>query len=278
MGARLAAAKNKVKAKAESKVAEAGKPKKKANPKGAVPGRTRKPYDESKHVRDTGGRYGDKPGAGDDAPKKGRAKFGRLDPKVARAHTQGKVVGAREHAYATARERDIAKALGGEHIGDHTPVDVIVRTKAVEHGIEVKTLMKGKKQSITMHADALARKVDYHAAGGRVVHTVALDHRAKYRGGAFKSDFSGHEIYYKRGAAAHKLTDMHKVKDMAELKRLVAMKDADLPAAARGSLPSGDALAKLRADAERDSQSRKARDKRRKTAIRDAKREAQGGS
>ena len=66
---------------------------------------------------------------------------------------------------------------------------------------------------------------------------------------------------------------MHPVKNGAELKRLIAMKDHELPAAARGEFPKGEALAKLKVKAAEDEAKNNARSRARK-----AKAEAEGRS
>lgn len=152
--------------------------------------------------------------------------------------TTGKV-GLNEKNHATAQEHVIAKALGAKAVGRRNgkdlPVDALKRgANGERHAIEVKTMMNGNKKNISVHADALTRKVNYAVRRpNRVVHTVVNDHRNTYNGGENKAAFSGHDLYYKRGVDAYKLTEMHKVKDHAELNRLVAMKDHELPAAAR---------------------------------------------
>lgn len=267
MGARLVAAKARV----------AGKAGGKSKAKTARGMRAAAKYKDDLHPRDQSGKFRDKPGAGDDAPRKprkpGRKPFGRLPKEVARAQRTGKVVGAKEHAYATAREREIARALKVEHIGDHQPSDVSGKIGDRIHNLEVKTLLKGNKQALTMHPDARLRKVEHYRANpNEGFHTVVIDARAKYQGGAFASHYSGHDIYYRRGADAYSLGRMHKVKDMDELKRLIRMKDDELPEAARGSLNLDEATyAKLQSQAEHASAARKARDKKRKQLIREAR-------
>lgn len=205
-------------------------------------------------------------------PKKPRKKPGK---PTAKPKNRAKKVGGKVHAYATARERQIAKATGGKHIGDHTPMDVTVPRKGGkgEHCLEVKTMTFGAKDHITMHADAKLRKVEHaEAHPADQFHTVLIDHRDRYEGGKRGQNYSGHDLYYKRGASDYKIKDMHPVKDEAELNRLIHLPDHKLPPAARGSLPTGEALTKLREQAAHDSEQRKTRDKKRKTRQRDERR------
>lgn len=191
----------------------------------------------------------------------------------------GKTVGAAEHAEADHISGRVAKAVGGlteEHTGgpgqkDKKPYDVRApKTKNTYHDIEVKSLLKGGKQVLSVHEDALLRKVDHQAANpGNTFHTVAWDRRDTYQGGIHKDSFSGHNIYYKRGSGRYALSKMYKVKDEAELKKLINMPDSKLPAAAKGKLPPPPPISKLREGAAKASESRKARDAVRKARNKD---------
>lgn len=176
----------------------------------------------------------------------------------------GAKVGKAEHVHSAKVEQEVAAALGGTWEEDNAPYDVIKG----KDGFEVKSLLKGGKQSLSVHDDALLRKVNWQAQDPtHTFHTVAVDERESYEGGAYKENFSGHRMYYKRGSGRYALSQMHPVGSAAELKRLVRMSDADLPERARGSLPTGDAVEKLRANAEKAHASRLAKDRTRKARI-----------
>ena len=192
-----------------------------------------------------------------------------LPKHTKRVASPGSTVGGPEQAHGTEREKHIVAALGGKHVGRRNgkdqPLDGLVRSSGKRHGIEVKTLSKGSKRNITMHSDALLRKVKYQEKSkGRTVHTVAVDDRETYSGGKFKGSYSGHQLYYKRGAGAYALSKMHKVKDLHELRSLMHAKHEDLPAAAQHPngedwTPKGPARAKLVKQAEADHGGRKRR-------------------
>lgn len=187
--------------------------------------------------------------------------IGEKPAKVRHAISEGNIVGKAEHVYAEGNEKRVARLLSGKHLADNEPVDVVVHKDNKEHGIEVKTLAKGKKRTVTMHPDALLRKAEYAEADpNRTVHTVAIDHRDRFAKGAYAENHSGHELYYKRGAGAYALSKMHKVADHDELNRLIHARDEDLPEAARGELPKGKALDKLRSEAEKAHASRLKKD------------------
>ena len=96
--------------------------------------------------------------------------------------------------------------------------------------------MSGKNDKITMKDHAIAKKEGWlHEVGTvREIHTVVLDHRDKFSGGENKDLASGHEIYYKRGVGAFRLSSMQRVENHQELMKFMGMKEADLPEKARG--------------------------------------------
>jgi hypothetical protein len=167
----------------------------------------------------------------------------------------GKKISLDGRKKADSIEEEVARALGGETTPEYPhqknlkpPHDVLVRKG--NHALEVKNvLMKkgGAGAELSIHPDALLRKAEWYngkpdphwnmPSKGRQWHTVAIDDRDTYEGGAHASEYSGHRIYYRRGSGRYRLSQMHPVKSVAELKRLVNMKDKDLPPAARGSLP-----------------------------------------
>lgn len=239
--------------------------------KATKPGRSRtgrvQRFVEGEHPRGRAGQFVDKPGAGDDAPR-GASRHARALPKPAdREPSPGSKVGEPEHLHSTERERQVAELLGGKYVGRRNgkdlPFDALVRVGKSRHAVEVKTLSKGTTDGIKVHADALVRKADYATRRpDRTVHTIAIDDRAEYGGGAFKDNSSGHQLYYKRGAGRFPLAKMHMARDMDEINRLVRMKDADLPEAARapaGWPPSGAERKRIEALAEKDHAGRLAR-------------------
>jgi hypothetical protein len=94
---------------------------------------------------------------------------------------------------AMSNEARVAKAIGGRHLPDNEPFDIVKGN----HGVEVKTIMEGKNDKITMHPESLQRKLDHAAANGLTPHTVAID----VRGGAPM-------VYYKSGVGSYRLGGM----------------------------------------------------------------------
>lgn len=140
----------------------------------------------------------------------------------------------KEQRYAEQQESILASGIGGAQTDDNKPVDVTLKIGKIEHGVEVKTLISGKRDKITMNAKAIIKKVAWQSDGNRKIHTVVLDKRGAFHRGANRALFSGHELYYKSGVGSFRVGSMHKVKDYEELMRLFTMSDIQLPTAARG--------------------------------------------
>lgn len=185
----------------------------------------------------------------------------------------GQKVGKAEHVHSSNVEKQVAAALKGTWEEDNAAYDV----SRGKDGFEVKSLLKGSKQSISVHEDALLRKVEWQGAEqGRTFHTVAVDERGTYEGGAYKDNYSGHRMYYKRGSGRYSLSQMHPVSSVAELNRLSRLPDSQLPEKARGSLPKGKEVAALRIAAEKAHASRLLKDRKRKARLKaEAKAEAE---
>lgn len=183
----------------------------------------------------------------------------------------GATVGKAEHVRSEEIEDRVATALGGDRLDDNEPLDVRVRVGKKQHAVEVKSLLKGGKQVISVHPDALVRKMDFVEKNpGTQFHTVVVDDRDAYAGGEFAGNFSGHGLYYKRGSGRYSLSKMHRVKDDAELRKLIAAPDDKLPEAARGALPTGREAAKVREQAKAAHASRQKKDKARKARLKAA--------
>jgi len=95
---------------------------------------------------------------------------------------------------ALENQNRLARHLGGDVTEDNHPFDVIVGS----HAIEVKTIVRGKNDKITMHPDSLRRKNSHSIRESLTPHTVVFDDR------------HGH-IYYSRGVGSFRLKSMQKV-------------------------------------------------------------------
>lgn len=250
----------------------------KTKPESKKPGKTkpgpkkpskRKPRTTTPHGANCGiGRHGFERGntcqSGGHGGTSGTSEHEPGTPEVPKTEQFGNTVGKKEHQYATKQEKRIARITGSTWLKDNEPADAVLRgPRGTKHGLEVKTLEKGRRHGITMHADALLRKVEYQSTGHvQVMHTIAIDHRDRFEAGIHKGRYSGHELYYKRGAGPYKLSEMIKVRDAAHLRELIHMADHELPLEARGTMPEGDALEKLRVRAAHEHEMRLKKDRR----------------
>ena len=134
----------------------------------------------------------------------------------------------------------LAKVVGGDSIPDNAPTDVEIKDAKgrVRHGIELKTMLfnkKGLSSQLAMGANAQRLKAEWVTRNQEAAfHTIVFDDRAVFNAkGEGKHDPSQRSIYYRRGFGAFTVGTMHKVKNMAELKALIAMDQKKLPVAAK---------------------------------------------
>jgi hypothetical protein len=99
--------------------------------------------------------------------------------------------------------------------------------------VELKTMVGNGNDKITMDSYAQVRKAVLEKESGAPYHTVVIDDRAVFSPDG-SHDESGRVYYYRRGiAGSARVSSLHKCRDLAELKRLMAAAEADLPAGAR---------------------------------------------
>jgi len=91
-------------------------------------------------------------------------------------------------------EPKVAAATKGKQSGDNDPFDVI----AGENAVEVKTIVRGKNDKITMHPPSLEKKMAFAGAAGLRTHTVVFDDRVG-------------KVYYKEGVGSFRLSSMQEV-------------------------------------------------------------------
>ncbi len=124
--------------------------------------------------------------------------------------------------FALDRESELAKALQAMRLDDNEPMDVILTAPdGTRHGFEVKTLMDNRNDKITMHPSSRRRKEQWAKdCGDCFIHTVVIDDRDRFQGGANKAQHSGHRIYYANGVGAFRIKSMQQLKSFADLKRI----------------------------------------------------------
>jgi len=107
---------------------------------------------------------------------------------------------------ATQSEEVVARALKGKRTGDNHPMDVILTANKRRHGIEVKTIIDGKHNKITMHKESLARKLNWAKKNRAQTHTVVV---------------KGQHVYYRKGLGSFRLETMQELDSFDDLARAV---------------------------------------------------------
>jgi len=92
---------------------------------------------------------------------------------------------------ATENELKLAKSIKGKQTPDNAPFDVI----RGGHAIEVKTIVAGKNDKITMHPESRNRKLESAKKNGYKMHTVVFDAR-------------NNKLYYSEGVGSYRLGGM----------------------------------------------------------------------
>jgi hypothetical protein len=113
-----------------------------------------------------------------------RKKLVKIDKAAKSRHERAKAAFHSPVTYeklqiALEQEGRLAHAIGGKDLPDNEPFDVLrdVKDIGVTHAIEVKTIVDGKNDKITMHPDSLRRKKKFIEEHRAVAHTVVIDKR-----------------------------------------------------------------------------------------------------
>lgn len=130
----------------------------------------------------------------------------RLSEIAQRALASYKPVDPENRRMAAASELAIAKAIGGQHMGDNFPFDVVKGDVVVE----IKTMMKTGEDRINMKTRSRLIKEAYVKNNGARAYTVAVDLRS---GKAV--------VYYKKGVGAYTLSSMERLTNMRELRSVL---------------------------------------------------------
>ena len=129
--------------------------------------------------------------------------------RVERAKKSAVRTGQREQAIADKSEQVLSDAIGVPRTADNSAFDL----RNDEIGIEVKTLVNGKNEKITMSKAALGRKEAERRADELRTYTVVVDRRTG--GLAGKATY-----YYREGLGSFRLGSMTKA-TLSEIRKLV---------------------------------------------------------
>ena len=122
--------------------------------------------------------------------------------RAARARASYKPATAAAQRLGEGMESKLASAIGGRGLPDNEPFDVLKG----KHMIEVKTIVRGKNDKITMHPESLRRKVKAVKQAKGTAHTVVFDARGKPP-----------KVFYQEGLGSFRLRSM-KETSLGELK------------------------------------------------------------
>lgn len=205
-----------------------------------------KAWQEGDHPRgqpENAGEFGSGGGGGgkpDRKPKpsKDRVPEQEMSEKALRAKAAHHMIDKTVQRYAEEHnEPKFAKKIGGESYPDGEAFDIGIKDAAdgkMRHGVELKTMVDNKANKITMKRSAMENKAAWEKKHKALGHTVVLDDSKVFNAkGEGQHDESKRKIFYRRGYGSFRVNTMYQVKDMAELKILLATPNAKLPSAAQ---------------------------------------------
>lgn len=158
-----------------------GRPFAQAAAKKAAKGGKGKRFDESLHPRGRSGQFRDK----------AKVKKEGLSEKALRSLDSHVTATKEMQREAISNEKHLAGHIGAKHQKDNEPFDVIKGS----HHIEVKTILVGKHDKITMRKECRLRKLDFLQSVGGKGHTVVFDNR-------------NDKVYYSSGVGSFRLGGM----------------------------------------------------------------------
>jgi hypothetical protein len=192
-------------------------------------GEYRVPFDSLIECGGKGGKPGPCPTGRKERPKIGRTK-GKKQPaptpkkdsiKSARAKASYNPASKAKQDASEDWEVKAAKELGLVKSGDNLPMDLT--SKDGKTVIEWKVVHDAKESRVNMRPDSRQRKEQQISAKKQTAYTVIVDNRDKFEGGAHKSKFSGHNIYFKKGVGAFAFNTMDKASSLGDLKKRIGL-------------------------------------------------------
>lgn len=140
--------------------------------------------------------------------------------KVAKARASHKPATAEKQRWAEGNQASVASMTGGKPTEGQEPMDIIGRVGNQKYGIELKTILEGRNDKVTVHPSSKALKDKWARKTNATTHMVVMDDRKLF--GA--KGYSGHRIYYRSGVGSYRLHTMTKVKSSSHLKQLLSGK------------------------------------------------------
>ncbi len=144
------------------------------------------------------GRPGEIGGSGEGGAESG------LSSRAQRAKESHKTSTATVQRQAEGNEPKVAQAIQGKQTEDNDAFDVLKGNNAVE----IKTIVRGKNDKITMHPTSLAKKEKFAEDHKLTTHTVVFDDRNQ-------------KIYYKQGLGSFRLRNMQSISSLSDLQGMI---------------------------------------------------------
>lgn len=144
-----------------------------------------------------------------------------MHERIHRALSTHKPATQAKQFFALAQEQRVAGMLDAERLDDNEPMDLVgVAASGRKYGVEVKAFVDNSNDKVTMHPDSLKRKLSWARKEKASLHTVVVDGRKRF--GAAAKEYSGNELWYRKGVGSFRLTNMVPVRDATHLRALLS--------------------------------------------------------
>ena len=135
--------------------------------------------------------------------KKTRSELAKMSH---RSHSKG------SHEKAMKGEAMVFKIIGGEHLPDNEPMDIIVTVRGRTIGVEVKTVIHNKADKITVHPESRERKEKWLKKNKATGFTVIVDVRGKTP-----------RVLARQGVGSFRLANMTEIRNSKQLRELMGL-------------------------------------------------------
>lgn len=144
-----------------------------------------------------------------------------MHERIHRALSTHKPATQAKQFFALAQEQRVAGMLDAERLDDNEPVDLVgMAASGKKFGVEVKAFVDNSNDKVTVHPDSLKRKLSWARKEKASLYTVVVDGRKRF--GAAAKEYSGHELWFRKGVGSFRLTNMVPVRDATHLRALLS--------------------------------------------------------
>jgi len=145
-------------------------------------------------------------------PKKSAARIQKKKTRSQLAKLSHKPHSKDNHAKAMKGEALVFKIVGGEHLPDNEPMDILVSVRGRTIGVEVKTVIHNKNDKITMHPESKERKEKWLKKNKAIGFTVIVDMRGK-----------APRVLARQGVGSFRLANMTEIRNSKQLRELMGL-------------------------------------------------------